>query len=293
MSVEEKLNAIISLTDIEYSDKKYVAILGYSKVGKTVLIALLSNALDKYFLDKHPDINARITSGDIHLKKWENNMLEGKFPKRTEMLKQEEIVINMQGKGATANASVDIRFPDISGEDFKNLCLGDDDARESERVLKVFDMAKPKGKTYGEKSYIPYAKMYLILLDCSKLDKWEKDAIDHGQALETLFECKKAIKQTTNDRINVPIGIILTKADTLSNPDVDPQELIHERMWRFENTLKSIHDGPIIFFKVHVDVERNRDNEIGDTELELRVPLTYNHDQYTDILWWIHQNISG
>ncbi len=292
MSIEEKLTSIISLTKKEYKDENYVAILGYSSVGKTVLITLLSNALDKHFSDKHPDIDARITSGDVHLKKWENNMLEGKFPKRTEMLDKEEIIINMRGVGATASTPIDIRFQDISGEDFRNLCIGTE-VRSRERVFKVFDMARPKGKTYGEKSYIPYAKMYFILLDCSKLDDWDKDALDHAQALETILECKKAINEIKNDRVDVPIGIILTKADTLPNPDIDPQELLHERMRRFENTLKSIHGGSTAFFKIHVDVERNEDNEIGDTERELRVPLTYSHDTYADILWWIYQNISG
>ena len=292
MSTEEKLNAIIPLTKKEYDDKNYVAILGYSSVGKTVLITLLSNALDKYFSDKHPDIDSRITSGDIHLKKWENNMLEGKFPKRTEILDKEEIIINMRGTGATASTPIDIRFPDISGEDFKNLCIGND-SRGGERVFKVFDMAKLKGQSYGEKSYIPYAKMYFILLDCSKLNEWEKDALDHAQALETILECKRTIKQTKYDKVDVPIGIVLTKADTLPDPDVDPRQLIHERMRRFENALKSIHSGSTEFFKVHVDVERNEDNEIDTTEQELRIPLTYSHDQYADILWWIHQNISG
>lgn len=291
MSVQEKLNNIIPQTEIEFGNKNYVAVLGYSQVGKTVLITLLCNALDNYFLDRHPDIVARITSGDVHVKKWENSMIEGKFPKRTEMLEHEEIAINMRRSGITGNIS-DIRFPDISGEDFRNLCIGDD-VRGPARVLKVYDMAKRKGKTYGDKSYIPHAKMYFILLDCSKLEQWEKDATDHAQALETILECKKEISKNENDKVDVPIGVILTKADTLPDPDVNPAQLVHDRMRRFDNALNSIHKGPKEFFKVHVDVERNKDNEIGDTELELRVPLTYSYDEYVNILWWMHQNILG
>lgn len=291
MSAQEKLKSIIVLTNKEYENKNYVAILGYSTVGKTVLITLLNNALDNYFLDRHTDIDARVISGDVHLKKWENIMISGKFPKRTELLEQEEIIINMRGKGATGG-SVDIRFPDISGEDFRNLCIGDE-VRGPDRALKVFEMAKPKGQIFGEKSYIAYAKMYFLLLDCSKLEQWKQDAIDHQQALETILECKKAIGKTKNDKVDVPIVIILTKADTLSDPDVDPSTLIHDEMRKFYNALNSIYTGQKFFFKVHVDVERNGDNEFGDTELELRVPLTYSHDDYVDILRCIHQNISG
>lgn len=292
MSVQERLANRVAQTKKEYENKHYVAVLGYSNVGKTVLLTLISNALNKHFLERHSDINARITGGDVHLKKWENNMIDGKFPKRTEILEQEEITLNMRGAGATASTPIDFHFPDISGEDFRSLCIGDD-IRGEERVLKVFDMAKAKGKLFGEKSYIAHAKIYFILLDCSKLDRWEKDALDHAQALETILECKKAIGQAKNDKIDVPIAIVLTKSDTLPNPDIEPEELLHEKMKRFEDVLKSIHSGPRKFFKVHVDVERNGDNEVGGPERELRVPLTYSHQQYADILWWIHQNIFG
>ncbi len=124
MSVQERLASIIAQTKKEYENKNYVAVLGYSSVGKTVLLTLISNALDKHFSDRHPDIDARITAGDVHLKKWENNMIEGKFPKRTEILEQEEIILNMRGTGATTSIPIDFRFPDISGEDFQTLCIG-------------------------------------------------------------------------------------------------------------------------------------------------------------------------
>ncbi len=121
----------------------------------------------------------------------------------------------------------------------------------------------------------------------------EPDAIEDHKVLETRLECKKAIGEIKNERVDVPIGIILTKADTLPNPDIDPETLVHEKMRRFENALHSIHSGPKSFFKVHVDIERDENNEVGNTELELRVPLTYSHDSYVDILWWIHQEIRG
>ena len=101
------------------------------------------------------------------------------------------------------------------------------------------------------------------------------------------------MSSSINDRVDIPIGIVLTKADTLSDPEVEPEKLIHDEMRKFYNALNSIHTGQKYFFKVHVDVERNGDNETGDTELELRVPLTYSHEEYVNILWWIHQNISG
>lgn len=145
MSVQEKLNNIIPQTEKEFGNKNYVAVLGYSQVGKTVLITLLCNALDDHFLDKHPDIVARITSGDVHVKKWENGMIEGKFPKRTEILEQEEIAINMRGSGATGSTSVDIRFPDISGEDFRNLCIGDD-VRGACKSIQSIRYGKTEGK---------------------------------------------------------------------------------------------------------------------------------------------------
>lgn len=290
MSVEERLNAALGSAAVDFENKNYVAVLGFPGVGKTVLVTLLGNALDKHFQDKQSEIKGRITSGRDFIENWENGMLDGNFPTRTQVLARDEIVIEMSRPGSTGTAT-EIRFPDISGETFTNLCLGEE-IPGPERVLKVLDMAKPKGKSHGDMGYVIYSNIYLILLDCSKMSEWEKLAIRHAQALATIKDFKDVIKKTKKGKIENPIGIILTKSDALNDPDEDAESVVNKNMKRFMNSLEALHVGEREFFKVHVDVERSIDNTVTDpTALKVRNPLTYNHDEYVRLLKWIHDNI--
>ncbi len=291
MSVQERLNNILPKAAEAYQDRNYVSVLGLSGVGKTVLVTLLSNALDNYFLDKYTDITANIASGKPFLEKCENSMLDGEFPSRTQFLTKDEIVIEMDRKGATGSPTK-IRFPDISGEDFENLMLGEEKTGVK-RTLQVLDAVKAKGKTHGDMSYIIYADLYLILLDCNKLDEWEKMATKHAMALTTIRDFKKQIDQTKKGKIETPIGIILTKSDLLPDSTIDAKELLKEKMKRFMHTLDLVHKGETEFFKCFVDVERNPDNEVPDpANSKVKKPLTYSHDEYVRLLYWIHENIS-
>ncbi len=292
MSAKEQLDQILPQTGKELKGRNYVAILGLSGVGKTVLVTLLSNALDHHFLGVHPDITANISSGKPFLEKCENSMLDGEFPPRTQPLKRDEIVIEMDRKGVTGTPTK-IRFPDISGEDFESMMLGGE-IEGADRVLKVFDMSKAKGKSHGDMSYVVYADMYLILLDCKKLEQWPKMARNHAMVLQTIRDFKGQIDETRKGKTETPIGIILTKSDMLPDSDQDTSELLKTHMKPFMNTIDSVHKGGVEFFKCFVDVQRNTDNEIPDPEnLKVKVPLTYSHDEYVRLLQWIHENISG
>ena len=291
MSIQDKINTLLPKASEELQDQNYVSILGLSGVGKTVLVTLLSNALDNYFLDRYTDITANIASGKPFLEKCENSMLDGEFPSKTQILTKDEIVIEMDRKGATGSPTK-IRFPDISGEDFENLMLGEEKT-SAERIFQVLDAVKAKGKTHGDMSYIIYADLYLILLDCNKLDKWKKMATKHAMALTTIRDLKQQIGQTKREKIETPIGIILTKSDMLPDSTIDSKELLKEEMKRFMHTLDSVHKGETEFFKCFVDVERNLDNEVPDpVNSKVKKPLTYSHDEYVRLLFWIHENIS-
>ena len=43
---------------------------------------------------------------------------------------------------------------------------------------------------------------------------------------------------------------------------------------------------------VHVDVQRNRENEVDSVEgIKVAKPLSYSHHEYTKFLWWLHENL--
>jgi len=289
MSVQERVAAILQASET-ISDENNVAVLGPSLCGKTVFVTLMSHALDHYFLDAHPEIRAHPKEGRPFLEGCENNMRDGEFPERTQPLSRDKIIFEMRNTGATSN-TIEFKLPDISGEDYKNMCLGDE-IRGEERVVKVADMDKGKGVTFGHMIYVVYAKMYVFLIDCSKFEDWEKNDTKYQLALTTIQDFKKVSNLSKKGRIETPIAIVLTKTDCLENREINPEELIHQKMRRFYNTLEDIHVGKRAFFMMHVDVKRNNENEIDTSEgLKVAQPLSYSHEEYTNFLWWLHQNL--
>lgn len=267
-----------------------VAVLGPSGTGKTVFITLLSHAMDNHFVDEHPDLKVYPKDGLSFLETCENSMRNGEFPERTQQLSRNKIVYEMSGTGLTAR-KVEFKFPDISGEDYAHMCLGDE-IRGKERVLKVFEMGKAKGSTYGPMSYAVYAKMYVILLDCSKFADWENLQTQYTQALTTIHDFKIESNTARNGKIDVPIAVVLTKADTLPDRNIKPEDLVRTKMRRFYNTLDAVHGGKREFFMVHVDIKRNREHEIDSSDgIKPAHPLSYSHKEYVRFLWWLHQNL--
>lgn len=289
MSTEEKMAPILQASESILNENN-VAVLGPSGTGKTVFITLLSHAMDNHFLDDHPELRAHPKEGRPFLELCENNMRDGEFPDRTQQLSRDKIIFEMRGTGATAG-SMQFKLPDISGEDYNHMCLGPE-IRGDERVVKVCDMGKAKGAPYGENIYAVYAKMYVILLDCSKITEWENNQTKYTQALTTIQDFKKSTNIAKNGRINTPIAVVLTKADRLEDRNVSAQELVKKHMRRFHNALEDIHVGKREYFMVHVDVQRNQENEIDTTNGEkVAKPLSYSHNEYSQFLWWLHQNL--
>ncbi len=292
MSIQEKMTPILKASDAIQNENN-VAVLGPSGTGKTVFITLLSHAIDNHFLDDRPELRAHPKDGRPFLESCENSLRDGEFPERTQQLSRDKIVFEMRGTGATAS-SMEFKLPDISGEDYKNMCLGEE-IRGNERVVKVCQMGIVKGQPYSEMIYAVYAKIYVFLLDCSKMKTdWEKDQTQYSQVLTTIQDFKKSTNTSKNERINTPIAIVLTKADSLEDRNVSAKDLVKQYMRRFYNTLEDIHDGEREYFMVHVDVQRNRENEVDSTEgLKVAKPLSYSHPVYTEFLWWLHENLLG
>lgn len=285
MSLQEKLNAASLL-----KEDNHVAVLGPSGVGKTVFITLLNHAMDNYFLDKHSDLKSYVKSGRPFLEMSETSMLKGDFPERTQQLSRDMIVIEMSSTGGTST-QLEVKFPDISGEDYKNMCLGEE-IRDEDRVMKVFDMGKPKGAPIGHMGYVVYAKMYVFLVDCSKFDEWQNLQTQYTQALTTILDFKKVSKTDRNGKIDTPIAIVLTKADQLKDRSKSAEDIFKNNMKRFYHTLEAIQNNERGFFSVYVDVQRNSNNEIEKAEgAKVAIPLTYSHEEYVRFIEWLHQHI--
>ena len=108
----------------------------------------------------------------------------------------------------------------------------------------------------------------------------------------SIQDFKVVTNTSKKGRIDVPIAIVLTKADNLEDREVNPEELVKQHMRRFYNTFNDVHVGKKAYFMEHVEVQRDRENEVEKSEgLKVAIPLSYSHNAFTEFLWWLHENL--
>ena len=264
-------------------NENFLSILGPVECGKTVIISLLDEVIHRYFQD-HEKYMFTIEDGSEYLKKISNRMYTGLFPERTQELFDERVVLRISNKDPLVKGNLDITIRDISGETVEKLCSsGDLDENQRKNIITKF--GKPKTSTgHSPFNFIIHAKIYLIVIDCGDYENWNKVDWDYAQLLQTLSR----ITGQGDEYIDAPLAIILSKSDLIPNNDktndIDPiMKLLQEKMFRFTSMLKNKHRGHIEYFQLYV--------KPGSKPNEVKIPLTYNVEEYKKLFKMIINNI--
>lgn len=288
----KNLDTMLAEAKKALGDRKQMAILGQSRSGKTVFTTLTKRAIFHSYLKKHPDMTAHVERGNEFLEASEKALLSGKFPDRNQLDIPDEIVITMSQTGFTG-AKKNLRILDISGETYEDLCVERIEDPKT-RVQGIFEKGKGKTENYGPMSFMVLAKMYVILLDCDEFVNWPKLDSRFSRGLAAIRHFKQVSEDAEDGQVKEPIAVVLTKIDTL--PDVgedDPEKIVEKYLPEFHNSLKSIHSGNKGFFKVSIDILRNPDNRIEESDsARVKLPLTYTEDEYVRFITWVTNNLT-
>ena len=264
-------------------NENFLSILGPVECGKTVIISLLDEVIHRYFQD-HEKYIFTIEDGVEYLKKISNRMYTGLFPERNQELFDERVVLRISNKDPLVKGNLDITIRDISGEAVTKLC-STGDMNEEQRKNIITKFGKPKTSTgHSPFNFIIHAKMYLIIIDCADFENWSKLDWDYAQLLQTLSR----ITGQDDEYIDVPLAIILSKSDLIPNNDktgdIDyTMKILQEKMFRFTSMLKNKHRGHREYFQLYV--------KPGSKPGELKIPLSYNVEEYKKLFNMIIKNI--
>lgn len=290
--MSQQKDPILESAEKELKSENMVAFLGPPFSGRTVVATLFKRAMFHSFLDKYKEFGANVARGNDFLASTEASMLSGEFPTKTPSLETNEIEFEVARTGALGS-SIRLRIRDLSGEDYDVLCLGPD-IEPKDRIHNIITKGKGKNQPYGPLSFLIFAKMYIIVLDCGEYSDWDKLQLRYSQLLNTLLQFKQAIKEDKDGKITTPIGILLTKTDQLPDTNtVSAEDLIAKKMPQFHHTLKMLHKGKREYFSVYVEPLPNRDNEAGTGDNKVKNPLSYSEDEYVNLILWIIHNIAG
>lgn len=270
--------------------RNIVAFLGPPNSGKTVIATLIRDSIYSHFLETYKDeFEVNMVKGYEFLKASTDMMLEGKFPSPTLPNTEGEVIFNIYRKGPLAKG-IHLIIRDISGEDYESLCVAGD-IHPLERVESVLRRGKTRSMRYGPLSFIVYAKMYVVMIDCSLYEKWKKYELDYSHLLNSLLDFQRVVGKDSTKIIS-SIAVVLTKTDCLplEKIDVSAKELIAKSMPQFDKTLGMLHSGACDYFKLSIDTQRNSENE--KVESGIKIPWAYSSDEYERLLLWIISNIS-
>lgn len=294
---------ILKIATESLAPQKIVAFVGNTGSGKTVLGTMLKDAIYTHFIPKHKDeFSFNLIKGNDVLDEVEDYLFSQKiFPPETEPGTRSEMVFEV-ARTQLLGRKINIRIRDISGEDYKLAFYGDDVPQET-RVNDVLTLKKEKTDSYGPFSFLIFAKLYVILIDCSKFREWKTIQTRQSQMLNSILAFKKILGETEDDKFVTPLAIILTKTDTLkAGIEESPEHMLEKYMPQFYHTLSYVHTGKRKYFSMFIEAEKKGETtqqpESSFQELtnatipqtatkKLTDPLSYSSGEFVKFILWI------
>ena len=299
-----------------YEGQKIISIIGSPKTGKTVVGALLLEAIVNKFLQENSNYVFRIKKGINYMKTNSIALKEGNFPEKTAESEIKQVEMSLTQNKASGG-EIELRLNDIAGE-LSDYFLTKEIV-PSTLATRIIDHEKPKGAKFGPFSFLIFSKVYTFLIDCDKIKDWNKESFDNMILINNILALKKLIGESDDNKIHCPIAIMFTKTDLLDeeNRTLETEKLLEKYMPEFYNQMKGIVTGNIGFFKVFIDVERGPDNKPIKIEIKpenpvttsveagakiteaikpkitykVKVPLSYNEDEYVKFISWLDENL--
>ena len=219
----------ISFAKKDFKNETVVTFLGDTYSGKTVYCALLKNTIAKHLYDSTGgEYEGLAKYGSEKINYIIKNIYEGEFPEKTKLDAKTKVV--MEITSPKLNTPIKITLQDMPGETYYEFIekeIVDEDVEN--RLKDIMQHHIKKGEHYGPFTHLIFAKIYVIVMDCSKYDQWPGMEGELATTIENLYKYKDYVDMTVRGKIYDPIAILFTKYDTLDPDDKkDPDKLFKE-----------------------------------------------------------------
>lgn len=239
----------IDLAKDDFKDQVMVAFLGDKYSGKTVHCALIKDAAVKH-LREHTNGKYRgiSTDGSERMNKIIDKLYSGEFPAKTYLEEATPMTVEIFSKSAAETIKIVLR--DMAGEKKEDLL--EREMPIDDRMEEIFKLAPIEGKPYGMMAHLVFAKIYVILIDCSKYPEWPNKQAYVKDTIRHLFDIKQRIGDIANNRIHAPIAIVFSKYDTMDKEKKKTVKELMKELEEIDGALEKYHKGPIKYFKSYV-----------------------------------------
>ena len=210
-----------------FKHKTTVAFLGSAFVGKTVHCALIKNTVAKYLYDAtNKNYEGLATTGSEKINKIIYNLYDEKFPVKTDLNEDTKVVIEITSHKFTQ--PIEIILQDMPGEKYYDFLIKEiSDDELIDRRSQIINFNKRKEDLYGPMTHLLFAKIYVILLDCSEYEKWDGSQGEIATTIQNLYKLKNSLDLEVDGKIHDSIAIVFTKYDKLES-NKTAEELYNE-----------------------------------------------------------------
>jgi len=272
-----------------YKDSRQIGIIGPPRCGKTVVAGLLYDSIVNKFLPNNPNYRLQVENGLDFLQKTMLTLKKGEFPTKTPADEINKVEIVLRQDVATGG-SIEIKLHDVVGDIYTDLYIQEIDTNE--RLFRTLDRGRGKEQQYGDMAFLPFCKLYVILVDCEDFANWTQISYDNVKLVTAIRQWKEGIKAAVGGKIKTPIAVMFAKIDLLDeeNRKKDGEVLMKEYMREFYEQLRATTDAHLDFFKTHLEIERDSSNEPVLTEggnFKVKTPLKYSDDEYVKFISWV------
>lgn len=198
----------------DFADRFTVAFLGTRRAGKTVHCALLKDAAARRLM-RHTNGKylGVATAGAERINKIVDALYDGRFPEKT--AEGEAVQLTVEISSTRNGTDIDLIFHDMAGEEYDELLVGEMPAED--RIRRVLEAAKIDGKPYGLMAHLIFAKIYVVLVDCTEIGSWGSSQAYIKEAIRSIHGIKKHIHALHNSRVYSHLAIVFSKCDTLDD----------------------------------------------------------------------------
>ena len=255
-------DSCITVAKKDFKNETVVTFLGNTYSGKTVYYALLKNTIAKNLYDStNGEYEGLAKYGSEKINYIIRNMYEGEFPEKTKLDAKTKVV--MEITSPKLNIPIKITLQDIPGETYQDFIEKEIVGESVENRLKEIMLHQiNKEDHYGPFTHLIFAKIYVIVMDCSKYDKWPGMEGTLATTIENLYKYKDHVDMTVRGKIYDPIAILFTKYDTLDPKYKKSPDKLFKELKEVNNAFrKYVTDMPKCFMS-EVDARPLNDEEI-------------------------------
>ena len=260
-----KLRDALDQARADFDGRFPVAFLGTRCAGKTVHCALLKDAaarrLKRYTNGKYLGV---ATAGASRINRIVDGLYGGRFPEGT--TKGEAVRLVVEISSTENGTDIDLIFHDMAGEEYNDLLV--EEMPDEERVRQILETLKMADKPYGLMTHLIFAKIYVILVDCTRIEEWDRAQAYIKDAIKSIHGIKKHTHALHRGKISSHLAIMFSKCDTLSD-DKSADELA-EKLDEVDAAVTKYVGGEVRYFRSKLDSTKMSKYELEKIDIDER-----------------------